>query len=98
MEKSDMRNKRITCPHCGKDITESVNKAVSSRAVRAWHAKHDQEYYRRPIIGRWAKKEAAEAEGKENLAQGRMIHPPLRRKTALYGVLNCRMRVVVVLE
>jgi hypothetical protein len=77
MGKSDKKNTRITCPHCGKDITESVNKAVSSRAVRAWHAKHDKEYYRRLINGRWAKKKEAEAVGKKDSGtRGKDDTPP----------------------
>jgi hypothetical protein len=55
---------RIMCPHCGKDITESVNRAVASRAARAWHAKHDTEYYRELAKKRWAKPEAAEKKNK----------------------------------
>jgi len=50
----------ITCPHCGQDITESVNRAVASRAARAWHAQRDKEYYRELVKKRWAKKKAAE--------------------------------------
>jgi hypothetical protein len=60
MGKSDTNNNRITCPHCGEDITESVNRATASRAARAWHAKHDNEYYRELVNKRWAKKKATE--------------------------------------
>jgi hypothetical protein len=58
MKKS--KNNPITCPHCGQDITESVNRAVASRAARAWHAQRDKEYYRELVKKRWAKKKAAD--------------------------------------
>jgi hypothetical protein len=65
MGKSTMKNNRITCPHCGKDITESVNRATASRAVKAWHASRDKEYYRELVKKRWAKKKAADSKTKE---------------------------------
>jgi hypothetical protein len=37
-----------------------VNRATASRAARAWHAKHDNEYYRELVNKRWAKKKATE--------------------------------------
>lgn len=75
MGKSDTKNNRIACPHCGEDITEYANRATASRAARAWHEKHDNEYYRELVKKRWAKKKATE--GKQNPgARGKDGTPP----------------------
>jgi hypothetical protein len=65
MGKSVMKDNRILCPHCGSDITESVNRAMASRAARAWHAKKNNEYYRDLAKKRWAQEKAADSTEKK---------------------------------
>lgn len=60
MGKSDMENNRITCPHCGKDITEYANRVTAGRAGRASGLKRSKEYYSELVKKRWAIKKAAE--------------------------------------
>jgi hypothetical protein len=59
MGKSTMKNNRITCPHCGEDITEFANRVTAGRAGRVSGLKRPKEYYRELIKKRWAKKKAA---------------------------------------
>ena len=55
-----MKNNRITCPHCGKDITEYANRVTAGRAGRVSGLKRPKEFYRELIKKRWDKKKAAE--------------------------------------
>ena len=55
-----MKNIPIPCPHCGKDITEYVNRVTASRAARVSILTRPEGYYRELINKRWAKKKAAD--------------------------------------
>ncbi len=59
MGKSDMKDNRITCPHCGKDITEYANRVTAGRAGRVSGLKRSNEYYSELVKKRWDKKKAA---------------------------------------
>jgi hypothetical protein len=77
MGKSDKKNTRLTCPHCGKDITEYANRVTAGRAGRVSGLKRPKSYYRKLINDRWAKEKAAEAEGKKDSdTRGKDDTPP----------------------
>ena len=75
MGKSDMKTIPVLCPHCGKDITEYVNRVTAGRAARASLLTRPREYYSELAKKRWTKKNGAE-DKQDSGARGKEDTPP----------------------
>jgi hypothetical protein len=73
--KSDMKTIPVLCPHCGKDITEYVNRVTAGRAARASLLTRPKGYYSELSKKRWTKKNGAE-DKKDTDTRGKDGTPP----------------------